>query len=536
LAQAFLGSLPPEFDCPRPPVGGVEPRHPSMEQQGKQGTGTKLFVGNLPGDCNEEDLQSVFSHYGKVNHVHLMAPEPRKGNRCAFVFYDELQSAEDAIKVLDGVYKIRENAENPIKVTWPRDNDHSKGGKGGGGKGGGGGWGGDAADAGRPPPPEHPDGHRIFVGSLPEDVVDEELMSVFSTYGKVNGVNILKPAEGVSARAAFVTYAEYQSAEDAIKVLDGVYKIREDAEKPIKVSWPKQKDQGKGKGQGKFDNFGKGKGNYNDWQDNRGGNSGWQDRDRANSWQDRGGSSWQSNDRGGGGSDWGGKGGGGWQDRSNDRGDRGGGWQDRGNDRGGGGGGWQSNDRGGGGGGWQDRGGDRGYDRGGDRGGDWRGGSSGWQDDRDRRGGGGNWQDHGDRGGGSWGGKGSGKDEWRDRGDRGDSWGKGGGKDGGYSNYDKGGGKGGKVTSDTRLYVANLPEDIQENALEYVFKTYGSVKEVHLMTGKNQNGCIAGFVEMGASEEADIAIASLHEKYEIRSGFGPIIVRKASSKNRSAPY
>ncbi|CAE7289308.1 sol, partial [Symbiodinium pilosum] len=42
--------------------------------------------------------------------------------------------------------------------------------------------------------------------------------------------------------------------------------------------------------------------------------------------------------------------------------------------------------------------------------------------------------------------------------------------------------KGGNVPG-TKLYVGNLPGDIQRQALDVVFKTYGEVTDIHIMTG-----------------------------------------------------
>eukprot|EP00913_Durusdinium_trenchii_P023973 g22514.t1 len=57
--------------------------------------GHKLFVGNLPADLSEEELRLVFGTYGEVVHCHIMSIHPKSGLRCAFVYYRDLQSAED---------------------------------------------------------------------------------------------------------------------------------------------------------------------------------------------------------------------------------------------------------------------------------------------------------------------------------------------------------------------------------------------------------------------------------------------------------
>ncbi|CAK0855256.1 unnamed protein product [Prorocentrum cordatum] len=132
------------------------------------------------------------------------------------------------------------------------------------------------------------------------------------------------------------------------------------------------------------------------------------------------------------------------------------------------------------------------------------GGDKGWGGGKGAapfNGGGGGWQDRG--GGGGWQGGG------------------GGGKGGG-----------GSGASGTRLYVANLPEGIDNTTLEYVFKTYGSVTNVHVMGQKAIKGCVSAFVDYSTPQECDVAIATLHDKYEIQPGLGPITVKHAAPKGK----
>mmetsp|Transcript_10306 Transcript_10306/g.32030 ORF Transcript_10306/g.32030 Transcript_10306/m.32030 type:complete len:466 (-) Transcript_10306:67-1464(-) len=462
-----------------------------------EGSNFKLFVGNLPTDCSDDDLRQVFKTYGELSEVHVLQPRGKSGMKCAFVVYKQREAAEDAIKLLDHIYKIRENAEEPIEVRWARD------GKGGGkacGASWNDGWGGgvkggkDPAGPGRGGNKMPSQGPELFVGSLPSDCTEEDLKTVFSTYGEVKALHFISSPTGSPLKCAFVMYARQESAEDAIKVLHGVYKMRESAEQPVQVRWANERTKGAGKDGGKGgDAWGGGK-----CGGGKAGDGGWQ---AVGSWQD-----WQ----------------GGWQDGSSAWGggwDKGGCW-----DKGGGKGGWQDGP------GWWDG-------KGGGAWGGCKGGDDGWQCGK----GGKDW--YGCTGGGKdWkGGKG---DDWKGKGGdwtggKGCDWkgGKGDGWKGGKGDGWKGG-KGDSVSEapSKRLYVANLPEDIAENALEYVFNTYGKVEKVHIMTNKAINGCVSAFVELTSPEDAETAILSLNNKYEIRAGYGPILVRYAVVKNRSSPY
>eukprot|EP00397_Hematodinium_sp_SG-2012_P041345 GEMP01045511.1.p2 GENE.GEMP01045511.1~~GEMP01045511.1.p2 ORF type:complete len:159 (+),score=38.24 GEMP01045511.1:417-893(+) len=91
----------------------------------------------------------------------------------------------------------------------------------------------------------------------------------------------------------------------------------------------------------------------------------------------------------------------------------------------------------------------------------------------------------------------------------------------------------------TKLFVGNLPCDIDEGAMQTVFGSYGKVQAIALMkaeSGEN-SGQACAFVVYETEYEAKTAINTLHEKYEIRPGEGPISVRPATSKNRRpGPY
>jgi len=277
------------------------------------------------------------------------------------------------------------------------------------------------------------DEFKLFVGSLPADITKEEVELVFKTYGELKDVHVIPGDKNKSATGqscAFVMYTKKEEGDTAISTLDGVYKIREGEQQPIKVNWARAAG-----GKGGKDSWGKGKDSWGKGYDSWGGKGGY------DSWGGKGGYD-----------SWGGKGG---------------------------------------------------YDS--------------W-------GKGGCWD--------SWGGKGGygGKDGWGGKGwDSGKGWSDGGK---GWSDGGKGGGGSG-----TKLFVGNLPQDITQEALEYVFKAYGTVQKTHIMAGKSKSGQNCAFVEYSKPEEAETALTTLHDKYEIKPGAGMIMVKRARSDGKgSGPY
>merc|ERR1712031_38851 len=72
--------MPTAVPLPPPPMG--------------KGSGTKMFVGNLPMTITNEALSFVFGSYGAVTNVHIMQGKSKSGQPCAFVEYADRDQAE----------------------------------------------------------------------------------------------------------------------------------------------------------------------------------------------------------------------------------------------------------------------------------------------------------------------------------------------------------------------------------------------------------------------------------------------------------
>ncbi|CAD7948258.1 unnamed protein product [Amoebophrya sp. A120] len=81
--------------------------------------------------------------------------------------------------------------------------------------------------------------YKLFVGNLPADISEEDMRTVFTTYGMVTDVHIMTGRSQSGAACAFVHYADQVSADQAIAALNKTYKIRIDAVDPITVSYAK---------------------------------------------------------------------------------------------------------------------------------------------------------------------------------------------------------------------------------------------------------------------------------------------------------
>merc|ERR1719436_2016287 len=89
-----------------------------------------------------------------------------------------------------------------------------------------------------------------------------------------------------------------------------------------------------------------------------------------------------------------------------------------------------------------------------------------------------------------------------------------------------------------KLFVGNLPADVNAEMINAVFGTYGTVTNMHIMSGRSKSGQACAFVTYASPLEAETAILTLHEKYEVREGEGHLLVRYANppQAQRASPY
>lgn len=108
--------------------------------------GTKLYVGNLPFQTTENDLQDAFSQHGAVREVHVVLDRATGRPRgFAFVTMEDEAGASAAISALHGKdFEGRSLTVNEARPPAPREGGFGGGGgggyRGGGGGGGGGGY------------------------------------------------------------------------------------------------------------------------------------------------------------------------------------------------------------------------------------------------------------------------------------------------------------------------------------------------------------------------------------------------------------
>ncbi|XP_055336923.1 serine/arginine-rich splicing factor 1-like [Paramacrobiotus metropolitanus] len=185
------------------------------------GSRTRLYVGNLPPDVREKDLEDIFRKYGRIEHLDLRT---NKGPPFAFLDFGDTRDAEDAIRGRDGYdfdgYRMRVEYPRSFRDErggFSRGRDGGGGGGGGGyrsGGGGGGGGGGYGTTRNRYDSTMRRSQYRVLVSGLPSSGSWQDLKDHMREAGDVCYADVNKDGTG------HVEYLRKEDMDYAIRKLD----------------------------------------------------------------------------------------------------------------------------------------------------------------------------------------------------------------------------------------------------------------------------------------------------------------------------
>ncbi|XP_047962722.1 serine/arginine-rich splicing factor SR34B-like isoform X3 [Salvia hispanica] len=163
-----------------------------------------IYVGNLPGDIRETEIEDLFYKYGRVVDIDLKTPS--KAPAYAFVEFEDSRDAEDAIHGRDGYnfdgYRLRvepayeERGSSSYSGSGRRASSRSD----------------HKGLIGR-------SSSTIYVGNLPGDVRESEVEDLFHKYGPIVDIDLKTPPR--PPIFAFVEFEDPRDADDAIRGRDG---------------------------------------------------------------------------------------------------------------------------------------------------------------------------------------------------------------------------------------------------------------------------------------------------------------------------
>ncbi|XP_042458907.1 flowering time control protein FCA-like isoform X2 [Zingiber officinale] len=210
---------------PSPPVGGPRRgfygRGGSPERAGGNKI-AKLFIGAVPRTATELDIRPLFEEHGDVIEVAFIK-DRKTGEQqgCCFVKYATSDEADRAIRALHNRYTLPRGT-GPIQVRYA-DGDRNHPG---------------AAD------------DKLFVASLNKQATAKEIEDIFSPYGRVEDVYIMRDALNQNRGCGFVKFSNREMAAAALNALNGTFVMR-GCDQPLVVQFadpkrPRSADQRNG--------------------------------------------------------------------------------------------------------------------------------------------------------------------------------------------------------------------------------------------------------------------------------------------------
>ncbi|XP_059660561.1 RNA-binding protein BRN1-like [Cornus florida] len=177
---------------------GQKPRKRSEES-------VKLFVGQVPKHMTEAQLLSMFEEFALVDEVNIIKDKTTRASRgCCFLICPSREEADKAVNACHN-QRTLPGASGPLQVKYA-------------------------------------DGelerleHKLFVGMLPKNVSDAEVSALFSQYGTIKDLQILRGSQQTSKGCAFLKYETKDQALAAIEELNGKHKM-EGSTVPLVVKW-----------------------------------------------------------------------------------------------------------------------------------------------------------------------------------------------------------------------------------------------------------------------------------------------------------
>ncbi|KAJ6710502.1 PRE-MRNA-SPLICING FACTOR SF2-LIKE PROTEIN, partial [Salix koriyanagi] len=160
-----------------------------------------LYVGNLPGDIREKEVEDLFYKYGPVAHIDLKIPPRPPGY--AFVEFEEARDAEDAIRGRDGYdfdgHRLRVELAHGGRGNSSSDRHSSH--SGGRGRGG----------------VSRRSEYRVVVTGLPSSASWQDLKDHMRRAGDVCFSQVFRDGSGTTG---IVDYTNYEDMKYAMKKLD----------------------------------------------------------------------------------------------------------------------------------------------------------------------------------------------------------------------------------------------------------------------------------------------------------------------------
>lgn len=181
----------------------------------------KLFIGRVPKNIEEDKLRPIFEEFGIVKEVVIIRDKITNVHKSsAFIKMACIAEADNAIRSLNN-QKTLDPQLGSLQVKYAS---------------------GENSKLGLPQNIEHGvDQAKLFIGSLPKNITEDNIKEMFSPFGNVEEVFIMKDnSTGMGKGCSFVKFAFKEQALYAINSLNGK-KTLDGCSRPIEVRFAEPK-------------------------------------------------------------------------------------------------------------------------------------------------------------------------------------------------------------------------------------------------------------------------------------------------------
>jgi CUG-BP- and ETR3-like factor len=145
----------------------------------------KMFCGQIPRNMHESELREMFEQFGPVFQLNVLRDKQTGESKgCCFVTYYSRKSALDAQNALHNLRTLN-GSHHPIQMK--------------------------PADA------ENRNERKLFVGMVSKNFDEQNIRTLFQSYGSIEDCTVLRDTNGKSRGCAFITFQKRQCAVNAIK-------------------------------------------------------------------------------------------------------------------------------------------------------------------------------------------------------------------------------------------------------------------------------------------------------------------------------
>ncbi|CAO2814843.1 unnamed protein product [Amaranthus hypochondriacus] len=193
---------------------------------------TNVYVKNLAEATSDDDLDRIFSQYGKITSAVVMRDVDGKSKGFGFVNFENSDDAANAVDTLNGqviegkewyVGKAQKKAEREAELKQQFDQSMKE-------------------------MVDQYQGKNLYIKNLDDTIDDEKLKELFAQYGTITSCKVMRDPSGVSKGSGFVAFSTAEEASRALLEMNGKMIVS----KPLYVALAQRKEDRRARLQAQF--------------------------------------------------------------------------------------------------------------------------------------------------------------------------------------------------------------------------------------------------------------------------------------------